>query len=187
MIQGGCPLGTGEGEPGYKFEDEINADALGLDKIKAIDEQGKSHPWLRIRSQEDYNRTVLGPLVRAMGITSDEQLRARQDEVNQRVRALTLKDVYMNLSYKYNPKLQSHSPKRGVIAMANAGPNTNGSQFFINQVDTPWLTGKHTIFGEVIKGMEVVDKIANVPVDPKNNKPLDPVQILSIRTVKQAQ
>ena len=52
--------------------------------------------------------------------------------------------------------------KKGKLAMANAGPNTNGSQFFITVAPTTWLTGKHTIFGEVIEGQEIVDKIANV-------------------------
>jgi peptidyl-prolyl cis-trans isomerase A (cyclophilin A) len=53
--------------------------------------------------------------------------------------------------------------KAGKLAMANAGPNTNGSQFFITVAPTAWLTGNHTIFGEVVEGQDVVDKIANVP------------------------
>jgi peptidyl-prolyl cis-trans isomerase A (cyclophilin A) len=53
--------------------------------------------------------------------------------------------------------------KAGKLAMANAGPNTNGSQFFITVAPTAWLTGNHTIFGEVVEGQDVVNKIANLP------------------------
>ncbi len=53
--------------------------------------------------------------------------------------------------------------KAGKLAMANSGPNTNGSQFFITVVPTPWLTGNHTIFGEVVEGQDIVDKITKVP------------------------
>jgi cyclophilin family peptidyl-prolyl cis-trans isomerase len=95
MIQGGDPTGTGSGDPGYSFEDEIN----------------------------------------------------------------------------------EHKVERGALAMANAGPNTNGSQFFIVTAEaTPWLDGKHTVFGRVTDGIDVADSISTVPTDSQD-KPRDPVVI----------
>tara|TARA_B100000745_G_scaffold299783_1_gene251493 strand:+ start:7747 stop:8349 length:603 start_codon:yes stop_codon:yes gene_type:complete len=67
----------------------------------------------------------------------------------------------------------------GTIAMANAGPNTNGSQFFINVADNNFLDPKHTVFGEVIEGMEVVTAIENTPTDAQD-RPIEPVTIVSV-------
>ncbi len=72
--------------------------------------------------------------------------------------------------------------KPGKLAMANAGPGTNGSQFFITVAATPWLNGRHTIFGEVTKGYDVVEAISKVDRDP-GDKPKTPVVIKKV-TIK---
>jgi cyclophilin family peptidyl-prolyl cis-trans isomerase len=125
MAQGGDPTGTGRGGPGYKFADEISAEALGLDKMTA------------------------------------EQL---AEKTGQRLppsaAGLSVKQLYERQGYRYTPGLASWPIKRGVLAMANSGPNTNGSQFFITHRDCDWLNGKHTVFGIVTKGQDLVDTMA---------------------------
>jgi cyclophilin family peptidyl-prolyl cis-trans isomerase len=79
--------------------------------------------------------------------------------------------------YTFEDEINDHKIVRGALAMANAGPNTNGSQFFIVTTDAaPWLDGKHTVFGKVTSGQDVAESISKVERDGRD-KPLTPVTI----------
>ena len=81
---------------------------------------------------------------------------------------------------EFSPDLKFDKP--GKLAMANAGPNTNGAQFFITVAPTPWLNDHHSIFGEVVEGQSVADAISQVPRD-SNDKPNTPVIMKKVTIV----
>lgn len=183
MIQGGSPTGMGNGTPGYFFRDEINALSLGLDRMQALDDEGVPHPFLRIASQTQFQSVILKPLFAELNISSQEDLENNSSMIEERINNMSVKDVYEGQGYEYTESLTSRMPVRGVIAMANAGPNSNGSQFFINLIDTEWLAGKHTVFGKVREGMEVLDAIGSTAID-EQNRPLQDVRLIQVRVLQ---
>lgn len=154
VIQGGDPKGNGSGDAGYKFADEIDAKALGLEDLKV-----KDATFLRY-------------------FYSNDTLNAYAEK--------SVSEFYtQGLGYKYTLGTGKTSFAPYVLAMANSGPATNGSQFFITTktfTGTEYLNGKHTVFGKVTTGFDVVDSIEDVNVK-SNGVPTTPVVIKSIQIV----
>ena len=152
MAQTGDPKGNGTGGPGYKFADEISAKALGLDK-------------LQVKDAPQYGRQAQQFVAQKLNIRSQSEFAAKRTRFMSELKRLegwSVERLLAAVGYQFQNELPSRKAKRGALAMANAGPNTNGSQFFINQVDTPHLNGLHTVFGELARGQadfQVLDTI----------------------------
>jgi cyclophilin family peptidyl-prolyl cis-trans isomerase len=87
--------------------------------------------------------------------------------------------------YTFEDEINEHRVARGALAMANSGPNTNGSQFFIvTAEECPWLDGKHTVFGRVVDGMDVVDRIGTTETD-RRDRPVEPLGIATVELAEQ--
>ena len=166
VIQAGSPSYNPLGAPTEILRDEINADYLGLDQELVLNPDGTFNSMLNIENRADFEIEILQPLYRSMSIDTGSELLEEQNEVLTALQQMSVKNAYENLGYRYRTDNPSRGVTRGVIALANAGPNGNGPEFFISLADAEWLTGKHTVIGKVVEGMDVVDNIGILPVNP---------------------
>lgn len=171
LIQAGSPA-LYQGEREYEtVRDEINADALGLDLEPVLYADGEFNPLLGIQEKQDLEQKLLRPLYRRLGISGNAQVAARQDEIMSALANMSVKDAYAQLGYRYQAGRPGRGLVRGVLALANRGPDDNGPEFFITLNDAPRLNGKYTVIGHVVEGMEAVDRIGTAAVDPLELEP----------------
>ena len=159
LVQAGAPLNDLAPRPEYFVDDEISARALGLNDTNVLDDKGQVHLWLNLQDREDFEEQILAPLYERLNINTPADVETRQFDIQDALSELTLRQAYESQGYRYNDRLIPRAPIRGSIAMASAGPNMNRAEFFFMLVDAPWLAGKATIIGEVVEGMDIVDRI----------------------------
>ncbi|MBL8993424.1 MAG: peptidylprolyl isomerase [Spirochaetia bacterium] len=183
MIQGGCPLGNGTGGPGYSFADECFA--KGAEVKGAIkDAESANAVWQELLTPHMRKYRGKSPSAKIAGLY--EQMvkeNSVRPLVGQTVEDLA-KEVGTNVQIFQSGDLL-HSVAYGTLCMANSGPNSNGSQFFIvtKKEGCSWLDGKHTVFGKVTSGMDVVHKIENVQKG-EQDRPVKDVLIKSVKIKK---
>jgi len=166
VVQAGSPVLHQLGAPQRRLNDEINADFLGMNAMPAVNPDGTFHPVLNVTSEASFANAVLRPLYRDMNIDAAGDVQRRQYDISDRIRGMTVKDVLENQGYRYTYAGPSRAVTRGVVALANKGPDSNGPEFFIALQDAPWLTGRHTVIGRIVEGMSVIDSIGRFAIDP---------------------
>lgn len=166
IIQAGSPEHNAHGRPQDYLADEINASALGLDRLPVILQAGEINPILNADSQQEFARRVLEPLYRQLGINSTEQLKTEESIIIDALQSLTVMRLYEFEGYRYQNRYPTRAITRGIVALANDGPNRNGPEFFIVLRDAPWLDGRYTVIGKVVEGMETADRIGEKPIHP---------------------
>ena len=180
IIQAGSPEHNAHGRPRDYLADEINASALGLDRLPVILQAGEVNPILNTDSQQEFASRVLEPLYRQLGIDSPEQLETEESAIIDALQSLTVMRLYEYEGYRYQNRYPTRAITRGIVALANDGPNRNGPEFFISLSDAPWLDGRYTVIGRVVEGMETADSIGDKPIQPVNPDP-ESTRIYSIR------
>lgn len=166
VIQAGSPARNALGLQVELLDDEINADALGLDQIPAMNVDGSFADALNIETKSDFFEEILTPLYARRNINDVEAALARENQTLEEIRRLSVKTVYENQGYRYDATLQSRPILRGTVALANSGPDSNGPEFFISLADAPTLTGKYTVIGKLVEGQQVMDRIGATAIDP---------------------
>ena len=168
LIQTGSPRNSVFGDPQQNLADEINARSLGLDRMPLILDNGSINPVLPVSNRAEFEELVLVPLYRRMNLGSNEEVANNEHDIAERLRAMTVMQVYENLGYRFTEQFSTRPVSPGTVALANSGPNTNGPEFFINvSNDTQWLTGRYTVIGHVVEGMDVVNQINQTAIEAR--------------------
>jgi cyclophilin family peptidyl-prolyl cis-trans isomerase len=159
LLQLGSPLLHPLGGPPLMAE-EISAASLGLDSMPALLPDGQTHPALNITDRESLASLLLDPLYQELGIESLEQLREQQEAVYERLQALSVQDVLELQGYSYRQDLESSPVVRGSVLLANSGPGGNRGELSFVLDQAPWMTGRYTVIGQLVDGVDIVDELS---------------------------